>query len=895
MFQQQNSHEMGTGKAVSIKKDLRQLYYELGWALLERNNYQNAIEHLSEALAAEGNDPADWQIHYYLGTSYASLSYRVLAAEHLLRAINGSPHPPAEWFKETASIIDRSTAVLKKDWLMNEFRKSLEEKKLDTAAQDHCQMLLAQIAIHLDDGELADTMLNRVAESNTQVIMYRGEAELLLGNTPGAIQNFEAARAAFAKNGDEINAEAAKICLARAEAETGNYAAAFRLTSDLKNIPPNHLHHVRLIDGYFFLNSGKSGDVQNCISQLRRPENRPDEANLLESRLLLSQKEYVRAAEVTNYAAAQTAQPWLRQEFNYLRSRALLESNTDVDGGISILKQLQKENAPLAYFKDRDRCAVLDGNGNYSFFLAVFASEILADQAEALIAMSKAASGGVTGGDSKLTEAIVLERMLQCQELTRATPGDLAETSYRIGIHHYNTSQYNEAVNWLRKSLGTKAMMKTRWYLIDSLFLDSGISEPPYVDQSKITSADSLWQESILMEHPDASFPWAYLLRARIMDSKSKLPGMEIYDCYREGWAFAEMATLLQPDRYLAWSFVGKFQRLLSFYANARQSLEKGMQLNAEDHYLIEDMAAVYLDTGQFDKAEPLLRDLKSRTNDAFYDGWLAFSYYNQHRLDEAIPLFKARIDRDANDFWARQFLMWCYWFKDQPKEAEAQAQWIWDHQNAAAPDQLDIIAGSAVILGKTDEAAQLYSRLTQRADYVASGKYGLLLCNLISGNLKDITPGSIDQLAEAGFDARQFITTIFEINNISARSVKENWKHGPELQQLIHDEKSGLIMQMKNHISKLESRVESPHEELSRQMKSDQYNGEGSWGWIACQAAAARLLMQENRINEAKDIYAKLLPYREKFHPLKSEIDWIVENFVKSFPAPTGSAAGQK
>jgi tetratricopeptide (TPR) repeat protein len=886
---------MSIGKADMNSRPLRQLYYELGLALLERNNYQNAIEHLSEALAAEGNDPADWQIHYYLGTSYAPLSYRVLAAEHLLRAIIGSPNPPAEWLSDATAGIDRSTAVLKQDWLTNEFRNALRTKQLSGPAQVQRHMLLAQLAVHLGNGAWAEEELAMVTEPDAPALLLKGEAALLLGETDKAIQHFESVQAASEKSSDTLHADAAKICLARAQAENGNYAEAFRLTSELKQILPNYMHHVQLIDGYFFLHSNKSTDVQNCISRLRLAENRPVEANLLECRLLLSRKEYARAAEAAQQAAEHTAHPQLNQEFRYLRCRALVESNANIAAGIGDLKQLKNENAPIALFMKRDACAPPDNNGNYQFFLALLAQELTGDTAEALRALAKAAGGVIAGGDSSLTDLMVLERMLQLQQETNAPAADRGETGYRIGILHYNNSQYPVAVKWLTDSLSVYDMMKTRWYLIDSLFLDSGISEPPYVDQSKITSADSLWQESILIEHPDASFPWAYLLRARIMDSKSKLPGMEIYDCYREGWAFAEMATLLQPDRYLAWSFVGKFQRLLSFYANARQSLEKGMQLNAEDHYLIEDMAAVYLDTGQFDKAEPLLRDLKSRTNDAFYDGWLAFSYYNQHRLDEAIPLFKARIDRDANDFWARQFLMWCYWFKDQPKEAEAQAQWIWDHQNAAAPDQLDIIAGSAVILGKTDEAAQLYSRLTQRADYVASGKYGLLLCNLISGNLKDITPGSIDQLAEAGFDARQFITTIFEINNISARSVKENWKHGPELQQLIHDEKSGLIMQMKNHISKLESRVESPHEELSRQMKSDQYNGEGSWGWIACQAAAARLLMQENRINEAKDIYAKLLPYREKFHPLKSEIDWIVENFVKSFPAPTGSAAGQK
>lgn len=112
-------------------------------------------------------------------------------------------------------------------------------------------------------------------------------------------------------------------------------------------------------------------------------------------------------------------------------------------------------------------------------------------------------------------------------------------------------------------------------------------------------------------------------------------------------YPLAKLATQLRPDRYETWNGLGHSAQLLWKLDQAHEYYGKALKLTRgpdQRAQVLNNLCSVYLDEGEFVKAEPLGRESLQLADDPQTRHNLALALLGQHRWEEGWPYYTASV-----------------------------------------------------------------------------------------------------------------------------------------------------------------------------------------------------------------------------------------------------------
>ena len=171
---------------------LRQLYFELGYALYLRNSYNEAIKALNLAQNETGDAPQKWEIEYLSGLVHQAQRENSLAFEAFLRAVADSPHMAGELLDYAHQLLNRRLAVINADWVKGEWAKLVQRPNLDTDDQAAVAFFLGRAALYTNDYAEAKRyyeQANSLSPDDPRILEGLG----IILQRPGSTKNFRLA------------------------------------------------------------------------------------------------------------------------------------------------------------------------------------------------------------------------------------------------------------------------------------------------------------------------------------------------------------------------------------------------------------------------------------------------------------------------------------------------------------------------------------------------------------------------------------------------------------------------------------------------------------------------------------------------------------------------------
>lgn len=358
-------------------RPLRELYFELGRALFQQGQHEQALASLNQALESQGQLPLAWEIHFLLGTVYDAHKAASLALRHYLTAAAEEPATCDQLIPFAQNLVNRDTPIADLHWILQEWANNLNLPDLDDQDAAEVSLLLARANLYAGRYQQCFPLFERsqaVWPQDPRILEGLGEANWRMGNHDFALMELQQAAALAANDHHPERLNAITLKLAQLLEDRGDYTQALQLIKDKLQPASPFYNKMRLIMGRSYLGANHAqAALDTAVAILQSGPDSPElevETRLLQIQAFLALQRYDEALDTVNIALEnKPGHPTL----TFQRIQALVEGQIDQEQAVRLLRRYV-DHYGLADFIpqfQRLRQVTWGQSGNTSYFLAL--------------------------------------------------------------------------------------------------------------------------------------------------------------------------------------------------------------------------------------------------------------------------------------------------------------------------------------------------------------------------------------------------------------------------------------------------------------------------------------------------------------------------------------------
>src|SRR6266567_4752998 len=581
---------------VATLRPLRELYAELGLALLSNGRYTEAAAALEQALNEDGRMPDSGVILFNLAVACEHAQEPDRAFKCYLQAVQHAPRRISEILPSVHKLLTPELAHAHGDWLEGEWQARVRAEELPLQSSSELARLLGRVDLYRSRYESAAKIFERALDNtrdDPRLWEGLGEAQWHLHDVPLALQTLTRAhelalREPFTDRLMSINAR-----LARALEAEGQYRPALDRIADSLEKGDRFAGELLLIRSRCYLALASPNEALEAAEAASKRDPFSVEARLLCSQALIAIGRYQDALSVIDEASQMDP---TRIEVRLYKAQALVEGRIDVPQGRRLLARYALHVGTNALSPDAlpPYLAARKTDSNLLFFLAEL-YRAFGNLEDALKVLEEALQKGI-GTDGDYGEAPALQLKGELLEAIGERE-KAAESLFEAGRRFLWRKEYEVAVAQLGHSAELDPNVPaTLWYRADALrMLSYQPSLRPEERIAAINESAALWDKSAQAGVREREDAWVYIVRAWINEQRINLFTNDLRQQRLWWWesiGFLERAILLNDRDEDSWTSLGRSHRCLGNHANALEASSKAWELNPKSAGVQEERAA---------------------------------------------------------------------------------------------------------------------------------------------------------------------------------------------------------------------------------------------------------------------------------------------------------------
>src|SRR5579875_226531 len=846
-------------------RPLRQLYFELGQALLVYQRYPEAVSPLEKALEESGDTPAAGNILFLLARAQQQVGDVQKAFRSYLQAVLSLSEWSDTIFSSLQGLLTPSLVVAENEWLKKQWLPRIDPSAFSAEAWASFAFFLGRLYLYLGEYDSAlkyFEQARQVSGENVYVLEGLGMALWRLDRREEAVEVFQQARQRIQAGQHPERLVAVNTKLAQVLADLGRYNEALTLLDETPVNPDASAYELLLTRGlcYFALNRFETAleIVETAIQQ--KPERL--QAYLQRIQVLIALKRYEDALDSVDQALQ--IDPSDRQLLFY-KSQALIEGQVDLEQGRQLLKLYldgcSSQDEALTQI-DSPAFTTRGDDGNMHYFLAQCYG-LLERPEKALEEVGDAlALGGK--GDANSLEVAAWELKAQLQEQLGEKEA-AAESFYEAGRRRGWQNEFAAAAALLTKSKELNPQSAaTYWELANTVRMLGYLpNEPPYLDPERIRQSRQLFEEGLHLALPDANMSWAYTLGAIICESQATLAPdfQQRWNFLWEGVLYIERAIiLLQEDAY-RWASLARYYRTSNLESASLAWCEQALAYDAASTVALDERAAILANVGRFDEAIAAIERRRELEPNAWADVVKGYILLHEEHIKEALDLIQRAVEATSKDIWFLSMRALCYQLLGETAKAREDYLAIWQQYSPTDLNNQSAFGNAAYRLEKFEQSAEIYKRLLDDPLQEKASVYSsLAILDMIRGDMQASEQGFERSLALA-INVRQ-VDDLVRIDIADLEKKAERWSYAEQAREIFRrvKEKAAARREQLLHERPVEQELEEALAGLADPKEKNLL------AWLGLQASLARLYLKNGSVEEAEGVYRLLQQYPTYF-----------------------------
>ena len=879
----------GTARALRIN------YFELGRSYFNLAKYAKAEKAFSDAKGHTGDEPLNWELHYFLARTFDHQNKKVDAVKEYFSALaEKAENPPAIFDALEELATDKSTAAELIEWFQSEESASLLETLQDGFSSEM---------------NLLFGTMHRVTSNLEQALTYflaigKGEDDIIRSKALQGLFDIYYSKKQY-KEAEKLINDAIDL---KAKSKDHNHNLRFRRVMLLISLARNEEAEKELNGLFEYLVHSKTsatikskaarqyvrlGSWEKAIELIDHLENLDGfelNENVYSSKIesLISLHKYKNAND-TALKALQSF-PFDNRLF-FMRIQTLIEGDIDIAKGVTLFREsfmpdIDKEPFVHAMHVSYKRRA--DDN-NANFFIA-FINMLLEEPVDAYEGfLEKVRKEGLTddvddGVKSAYPNKAVYLLDGYAAELKKERES-AANHFFEAARRYYWEGKYAKSTQYFVNSkILNDNHRPLYWYLADSYRLLSRIEEAPYNDKSLLKLGLDTWYAELnygpIENQPDY---WSYLVAGRLHNLWFNFEQARYKDETWKALIFTERSLVHQKERHLAWTDLGTYCNYLGLFHCGIEAHEKALSINKDDTFTIQEYTKSLLNIYRFEEALDQIAILdKSIKNSNFTMSWKGFIHYMKMDFDLAIETFQNYLEIVPEDIWSLAMLMESYALANRLEDAKKFAASVLDFSEDPRVIRRELdYARAHFFLGNLDRAIALskeYNRNSGDTFNSSETLFQYYLCNRDWEEAKE---------QFENFLAKELRIRSLELHKYSLENFAElDYTQFYERRVQLNSEKGSIeafikqskwVEQINTKIQTITTEQANAQTELENALSLKNYE-EGSYSRIAVQAALARISWEKGGYKEALDKYQLLEKHKDKFPEAAAAISYIKE-----------------
>lgn len=848
-------------------RSLREIYAELGLALLSNGRYADATAALAKALEEAGTVPASAALLDDLAVAYEHAQHPDLAFKSYLQAVQLAPQHISEILPSVHKLLTAELAETHGDWLEREWQTGMREKELTPQSRAELARLLGRVNLYRHRYKIAAETFQRALDQaplDPRLWEGLGEAQWYLRELDRAQESLKraydlACSEPFTDRLMSINAK-----LARALEAEGQYEGALARIAESLDKGNRFADELLLIRSRCYLALGRPTEALEAAEAATNRDTRSIDARLLCSQALIAAGRYQDA--VNAIEAASQIDP-TRVEVRVYKAQALIEGQIDISQGRRLLARyamhaeidVLSPDALPAYIVARKT------NSNTLFFLAEL-DRAFGKLEEALKKVEEALQQGI-GSDRDYGEAPALQLKGELLE-AKGDKEKAAEALFEAGQRFLWRKEYEVAVAQLRHSVDLiPNRPDTHWYLAEALRMLSYGPVLRWEEKSAaIKESASIWKKSFQMGNPKREDFWIYLTGAWINEQCINLFTNNLLQQRLWWWesiGFLERAILLNDQDADAWASLSRSHRCLGNRANSWEASSKAWELDPKNSSVQEERSTILAVLGDLQAADEIIESRRAAGTSAFADNLKAYILAEQRQYKPAIGLLEQSLALEPDDLWTLDLRARCLRLTGNSDDAQREYQRIWSRCDPNDAANQTFFAVAAFHLGYFTEASRILAESPEVNDNNTANFY--LGASLLAQSKLQDGERYLAAAVELSKNALEVDDTLVE-DLPGLDLLAKNWPHAAEAGKVLdHIRKQAEARKVELHS------LPAPEAELATALDKLALAGELEGGeWMGIYAGLGRLHLAAGRCAEAAASYSKLVNYRDRFPELR-------------------------
>ena len=456
-------------------------------------------------------------------------------------------------------------------------------------------------------------------------------------------------------------------------------------------------------------------------------------------------------------------------------------------------------------------------------------------------------------------------------------------------FHAWESSPDQACILFERANALDQNLVPVYWSWADALLMASYVSKPPYVDRDKLEKGLDIWHRGVQLAPPNDTNGWPYLTRSIIAQQLARLPGLDRWKHCWESVAFVEQALLLDPLRSSSWVLLGKMQYTLGNQINALHATETALLSDPEDVRAVEERLFLLTNLHQFPEARSMLAR-RSEMKPA--DPTLVNAIEAHLALYESVPdvdpsICKAALDASdaaistgADMPWVLSDRATLLRLAGRSDEARKQYEELWQSFESKDVNNLLEFAKAAILTENCDSALEILDELS--GDPVSGlGTVQLYFgfCRLLQGDLESAQSHfeNAVHLARTAWELDDWI--LYDFDSPVVLQLIEEPSRKERAEKVIEEFKAAAVKRR----TELQP-ADSPQQELHRLLDTfEDDSGTPGWNWIGANASLARLHLEAQDWQAARQIYRKLKQFPGRYFTAQQGLEQALVGSLES------------
>lgn len=835
----------------------RQLYYELGEALLQRKRYGDAVEAFEAALEEkEGTQELpNSLLRHRMALALQQSDDKKKAFHAYLEAAAEAPETAEEVLPKAHILLTPELARDGEEVWLQAWLKRLRLDALPPPGQASVHLLQGRVFLYLKKYPEAAAAFRKAAKLSAEAPeAFEGLGEALWrgDSLAKAAEAFERAYRLVKDKPDEERRPAIIAKYAQVLAAAGRHSDALELIKERPD-EDEYTYDVLLTASRCHLALGDAAAALKAASAVTYMPHEPAAAPYLErAGALIALHRYDEALQAATTALQIDEQS---TDAMFYRAQSLIEGQFKLDYAVSSVKQYVARVGEEEASRQLSRLASgpRKDDGNLRYCLAQF-QRVLGRKEEALREVRAALALGMTGAVANPEAAA---QQLRGELLDDRGDSEAAAVDfYSAGRSYARRGDYRLADEQFRKAAEAKPnYWSAYWYWTDCRLHLATQDRYPFVDASKLREVSEVWDKGYALNPPMKEYAWAYLIRAVSLTLRAVVePGKA--KLWWEAIVNLEKNLIFEPYNHYGWVYLGRCYRNLFLESNAIYNTENALLLAGQDPFVLEEHAAARAAVGDVDAIAKIKEQReKMRSRSARMGVSLAILICMQNEYDEAIGLLDKAIDSPQAEPWFYVIRGRAQRLAGRVKEAAEDFNRLLKHSTSGAT-LLDrdawAVAFAQYGLEQYQEAAKRFEELSRNSklDSVEM-RLRLTYCYLGLGQ---------HEKAEREFDGALGRVRNKRLAQEALQDLGDLLKRSKGRQSRTRE----LIGKFTGRLEERGKTLNPPYgeEEATRELNGiieGRHCAPGSYRWQAAQCGLARIYMKTGRSAEAVKIYQLL------------------------------------